>query len=47
MSRVPDAVQREAQRSGAPLIWERYKFSVWNDPGSATHRYALRYAREK
>jgi hypothetical protein len=47
MTRVPDAVQREAERSGAPLIRDRYKFGVWNDPGSAAHRYALRCAREK
>jgi len=58
MTRVPDAVQRAAisaitrvfdalWRSGAPLIRDRYKFGVWNDPGSAAHRYALRCAREK
>ncbi len=58
MTRVPDAVQREAQRSGAPLIRDRYKFRGWNNPGSAAHHHSapktrvnalmvLRCAREK
>ena len=47
MTRVPDAVQRAAERSGAPLIRDRYKFGVWNDPGSAAHHEdVLRCARE-
>jgi hypothetical protein len=28
MPLVPDAVQREAQRSGAPLIRDRYKIGM-------------------
>ena len=47
MTCVPDAVQREAQRSGAPLIRDRYKYSRWNDPGSAAHHFVLRCARER
>jgi hypothetical protein len=30
--RVPDAVQRERQRSGAPLIRDRREGGVPNDP---------------
>jgi len=49
--RVPDAVRREAKRSGAPLIWDRLKGGIWNGPGSAAHhcalsRLMLRRARE-
>jgi hypothetical protein len=40
---VPDAVQRD---SGAPLIRDRHKLRVGNDPGSATHRFAMRCARD-
>jgi hypothetical protein len=47
MTPVPDAVQREAQRSGAPLIRDRNTVGIWNDPRSAAHRFALRCAREK
>ncbi|MGD0026942.1 MAG: hypothetical protein ABSC37_20370, partial [Xanthobacteraceae bacterium] len=40
-----------AARSGAPLFRDRRKLSVWNDPGSAAHhfalaRYVLRCARD-
>ena len=47
--RVPDAVQRERKRSGAPLIRDRSKLEVWNDPGLQriiSLRYMLRRARE-
>jgi hypothetical protein len=47
MTCVPDAVQRGAQRSGAPLIRDRYEFGFWNDPGSAAHHFVMRCAREK
>jgi hypothetical protein len=36
-SRVPDAVQRERLRSGAPLIRDLSKGGMRNDPGSAAH----------
>ena len=50
-SRVPDAVQRERQRSGAPLLRDRREGGVRNGPGSATHhcalaRFVLRCARD-
>jgi hypothetical protein len=41
--RFPDAVQRE---SGAPLIRDRFKLGVRNDPGSAAHHFVLPCARE-
>jgi hypothetical protein len=41
--RFPDAVQRE---SGAPLIRDRFKLGVRNDPGSAAHHLVLPCARE-
>jgi hypothetical protein len=49
--RVPDVVQREAKRSGAPLIRDRFKGGIWNGPGSAAHhcalpRFMLRRARD-
>jgi hypothetical protein len=47
MTCVPDAVQRGAQRSGAPLIRDRYEFGFWNVPGSAAHHFVMRCAREK
>ena len=42
--RVPDAVQRERKRSGAPLIRDRSKLGVSNDPGSAAHHFATLHA---
>jgi len=47
--RVPDAVQRELRRSGAPLIRALREGGVWSDPGSAAHhsaRFMLRGARD-
>jgi hypothetical protein len=40
--RFPDAVQRE---SGAPLIRDRYKRRVSNDPGSAAQHHSARKTR--
>ena len=37
---------RGAARSGAPLIRDRRKLGVCNDPGSAAHHCVLRCARE-
>jgi putative ABC transport system substrate-binding protein len=46
VSRVPDAVQRERScASGAPLIRDRSRLGVRNDPGSAAHHCALRASR--
>jgi hypothetical protein len=44
-------VQREAKRSGAPLIRDRLKGGIWDAPGSAAHhcarsRFMLRRARD-
>jgi len=44
--RFPDAVQRAAKRSGAPLIRDLSKLSVCDDPGSAAHHFVPRCARE-
>jgi hypothetical protein len=38
---------RGAARSDAPLIGDRHKLRVCNDPGSAAHHFLLRCAREK
>jgi hypothetical protein len=46
-SRVPDAVQRERQRSGAPLIRDRRKGGVRNDPGSAAHHSPIARGDER
>jgi hypothetical protein len=32
---------------GALLTRDRSKLRIWNDPGSAAHRYALHRVREK
>jgi hypothetical protein len=40
--RVPDAVQREAKRNGAPPIRDRSGLRVRNGPGSAPQHYVLR-----
>jgi hypothetical protein len=48
-SRVPDAVQRERLRSGAPLIRDRSKLGVGTIPGLQriiSLRFMLRCARE-
>jgi len=37
---------RSAARSGALQTRDRYKRPVWNDPGSAVHRFALHRIRE-
>src|SRR5579871_271325 len=39
----PGAAQHLAQRSGALQTRDRHELGVWNDPGSALHRFA-RYA---
>jgi hypothetical protein len=39
--RVPDAVQREAKRNGAPPSRDRSGLRVRNGPGSAAHHFAL------
>jgi len=44
--RVPDAVQREAKRNGAPLIRDRSRLRVRNGPGSAPQHSVLRCARD-
>ena len=46
-SRVPDAVQRERQRSGAPLIRDLREGGVPNDPGSAAHHSASLHAAQR
>jgi hypothetical protein len=46
-SRVPDAVQRERQRSGAPLIRDLREGGVRNDPGSAAHHSASLHAAQR
>jgi len=40
LTRFPDAVQRAAKRSGAPLIRDHSGLGACDDPGSATHHYA-------
>jgi hypothetical protein len=45
--RVPDAVQRELRRSGAPLIRDLREGGVWNDPGSAAHHSASLHAAQR
>jgi hypothetical protein len=35
-----------AKRSDALQTWDRNKFRVWDDAGSAVHRYALHRIRE-
>jgi hypothetical protein len=37
---------RSAARSGALQTRDRHKLGVWNDPGSAVHRFALHRVRE-
>ena len=44
--RVPDAVQREAKRNGAPLIRDRQGTCSYG-PGSAAHHSVVRRARGK
>jgi hypothetical protein len=39
----PDAVQRD---SGAPLIRDRFRHRIHEDPGSAAHHCMLRCARD-
>ena len=43
---VPDAVQRAAKRSGAPLIRDLNKGRHCGGPGSAAHHFVLRRARD-
>jgi hypothetical protein len=44
--RVPDAVQREAKRNGAPPMRDRSRLRVRNGPGSAPQHPVLRCARD-
>jgi hypothetical protein len=39
-------MEREAH-NGALQTRDRSRLGVWNDPGSAVHRYALHRVREK
>jgi hypothetical protein len=39
-------MQHVAQRSDALQNRDRYELGVWNDPGSAAHRFTLRCIRE-
>jgi len=44
LGHVPDAVQRERPRSGAPLIRDRHEGGARQDPGSAAHHSASLHA---